>query len=438
MEKSQSTVFVSTYTDGILGPETATLGPVKDGGYIVANTAPGCWGPMITPGIKGGHEVTSPVLVEGAEVGDAIAIRIMDVQVTSSVTASGNDAAHDGRFLGDPFVAGKCPQCGEINPETRLEGIGQNAVRCAKCGAEASPFRFNNGYTIAFDAKRSVGLTLSKEGAEKAAKNAHELMGIPGNSVQHPIAVFAPSDLPGMVTRLRPFVGQLGTTPPVNFPDSHNAGDFGQFLVGAPHKYAMNEKSLACRTDGHMDINMVRRGAVVICPVKIPGGGIYVGDVHAMQGDGEIAGHTCDVAALVTLRVHVIKKLHLAGPVLLPVEEDLPYLAKPVTKEEYAAAEALAAQWGLAGIEETAPVCFVGSGANLNAAVDNSLARAAEALETSVEEIKNRCTVTGGLRIGRAPGVVTATFLAPVKKLKKLGIYPYIREQYRLRASKTE
>ncbi len=63
---------------------------VKDGGHIVANTAPGCWGPMITPELKGGHEVTKPVFVEGAEVGDAIAIHINSIRVTSMATASGN------------------------------------------------------------------------------------------------------------------------------------------------------------------------------------------------------------------------------------------------------------------------------------------------------------------------------------------------------------
>lgn len=31
---------------------------------------------------------------------------------------------------------------------------------------------------------------------------------------------------------------------------------------------------------------------MLICPVKVKGGGVYVGDVHAMQGDGEIAVHT--------------------------------------------------------------------------------------------------------------------------------------------------
>lgn len=428
--KAQDTVFVDQYTNGILGPKVKMLGPVKDGGYIVANTAPGCWGPMITPCIRGGHEVTLPVAVQGAEVGDAIAIRILGLEVTSGVTASGNDAGIAGRFNGDPFVAGKCAACGESNPATRLEGIGEGAVRCAKCGAEASPFKFNNGYTIAFDESRAVGLTLHRAGAEKAARDAANCMRIPANSVQHPVVAFAPHDLPGMLARLFPFLGQLGTTPSAEFPDSHNAGDFGQFLVGAPHEYGLEAAKLDCRTDGHMDVNMVRQGAVLICPVKVPGGGVYVGDAHAMQGDGEIAGHTCDVSALATLRVRLIKNLALEGPVLLPLAEDLPPLARPFSAGEYAAAEALAAEWGVPAVEKTAPLSFIGSGANLNEAIENGLGRAARLLQTSLEEIKNRCTINGAIRIGRAPGVITATFLAPVDKLKKLGLYALVKEQY--------
>ncbi|MDR2892636.1 MAG: acetamidase/formamidase family protein [Deltaproteobacteria bacterium] len=428
--KAQDTVFVDRYTNGILGPKVEMLGPVKDGGYIVANTAPGCWGPMLTPGLRGGHEVTMPVIVEGAEVGDAIAIRILGVDVTSTVTASGNDAAIEGRFNGDPFVAGKCASCGALNPETKLVGIGAGAVRCVKCGAEASPFKFNNGYTIAFNEGRSVGVTLSKAGAEKAAHNAANCMRIPAHSIQHPVVALAPHDMPGMIARLCPFLGQIGTTPSADFPDSHNAGDFGQFLIGAPHEYAKDAAGLEHRTDGHMDVNMVRRGAILICPVKVPGGGVYVGDAHAMQGDGEIAGHTCDVAALATLRVHVIKKLAIDGPILLPLAEDLPMLARPFSECEYAAAEALAKEWGSPALEKTAPVSFVGTGATLNDAIANGLGRAAKVLQTSVEEIKNRCTINGAIRIGRAPGVVTVTFLAPVEKLKKLGIYAFVKEQY--------
>ncbi len=82
--QAKNTVYVNTFTDGILDPKKRMLGPVKDGGTIIANTAPGCWGPMITPSIKGGHEVTQPVAVENAEIGDAVVIRIRDITVTST------------------------------------------------------------------------------------------------------------------------------------------------------------------------------------------------------------------------------------------------------------------------------------------------------------------------------------------------------------------
>ncbi|HEY3019920.1 MAG TPA: acetamidase/formamidase family protein, partial [Solirubrobacteraceae bacterium] len=127
-------VIVDTFTDGVLRPDEPMLGPVEDGGHIVFNTAPGCWGPMITPAIRGGHEVARPVAVAGAEVGDAIAIRIQDIVVTSIATASGNDVWVDGAYNGDPYCARRCPGCGIEYPETRLEGIGQDAVRCANCG----------------------------------------------------------------------------------------------------------------------------------------------------------------------------------------------------------------------------------------------------------------------------------------------------------------
>ena len=138
---------------------------------------------------------------------------------------------------------------------------------------------------------------------------------------------------------MRPFLGQLGTSPSTTLPDSHNAGDFGAFLVGAPHKFALDAQQLQQhKTDGHLDIDAVRAGATLICPVKIPGGGVYLGDMHAMQGDGEIAGHTADVAGTVTLQVEVIKGLGIDGPVLFPLAEDLPFLAKPLTAEERARA----------------------------------------------------------------------------------------------------
>lgn len=430
VQAGHETVFVDTFTNGILSPTGPMLGPVRDGGHIVANTAPGCWGPMITPAIRGGHEVTQPVAVEGAEVGDAIAIRIKDIVVTSIATASGNDQVMAGRFLGDPYVAGRCPECGTLYPETRIEGIGPTAVRCVNCGADATPFTFTNGYTIAFDENRQVGVTLHQQAAESIAREAERYAALPENSIQNPILTFAPHDLVGVVARMRPFLGQLGTTPAIDMPDSHNAGDFGSFLVGAPHEYGITVDQLAHRTDGHLDVDAVRAGAILICPVKAPGGGVYMGDMHALQGDGEIAGHTCDVSGVVTLQVHVIKGLNIDGPILLPVAEDLPFLAKPLTAEERARAEALARAWGVPALEESAPISVIGTGPDLNSATDNGLQRAADLLEMTVPEVKNRATITGAIEIGRHPGVVQVTFRAPLDRLEKRGLLPYVRDQY--------
>jgi formamidase len=427
---AHQTVYVDQFIDGILDPSRPMLGPVRDGGHIVANTAPGCWGPMITPEIRGGHEVTRPVAVEGAEVGDAIAIRIKDITVTSLATSSGNDRFMDGRFLGDPYVAGKCPDCGTLYPKTVIKGIGQTAVRCANCGADAAPFNFTNGYTIAFDDNRSLGVTLHQGAAETIAQDASHYAALPENSIQNPVLTFAPHDLVGLVARLRPFMGQLGTTPSIPIPDSHNAGDFGAFLIGAPHEYALTAEQLAHRTDGHMDIDAARAGAIVICPVKVPGGGVYLGDMHALQGDGEIAGHTCDVSGTVTLQVHVLKGLNIDGPILFPVLEDLPFLARPLSEAEQTQAKAVAKAWGVDQLEESAPISVVGTGPDLNAATDNGLARAAELLGMTVPEVKNRATITGGIEIGRHPGVIQVTFRAPLDRLEQKGLRTFVRDQY--------
>lgn len=432
MKQAVETLFVNTFTDGILDPDIEMLGPVKDGGHIVANTAPGCWGPMITPCLKGGHEVTKPIFVEGAEIGDAIVIQIKSIDVTSIATSSGNDKAVEGRFLGDPFVAVKCPACSTLNPDTVIRGIGQEAIRCAKCGVDITPFIFTNGYTITFDEEGQVGVTLPKEAAEQIANEGRHYMRTPDESVQNPIVTFAPHDLVGVVARMRPFLGQLGTTPSKALPDSHNAGDFGSFLIGAPHSYAVTQEELdEHRTDGHMDISRVRAGAALICPVKVQGGGVYLGDMHAMQGDGEIAGHTADVAGIVHLQVKVLKNVKLEGPILLPNVEDLPYTAKPLSATEKRIAGNLAAKWGLKEIEISLPLSIVGTAPNLNAATENGLARAARLFNVTVPEIMNRATITGSIEIGRHPGVVTVTFQAPKHYLEQAKLYEIIDEQYK-------
>jgi acetamidase/formamidase len=214
-------------------------------------------------------------------------------------------------------------------------------------------------------------------------------------------------------------------------PDSHNAGDFGSFLIGASHPYALTAPELIThKTDGHMDIDAVRAGAILVCPVKLPGAGLYLGDMHALQGDGEIAGHTCDVSGTVTLQVEVLHRLMIDGPVLFPVAEDLPFLARPLSNEERMRASALGRRYGVDEIEESLPISVIGTGPDLNSATDNGLARAAQLLELPVGEIRNRATIAGAIEIGRHPGVVQVTFRAPAQRLEACGLLRYAVEQY--------
>ena len=256
--------------------------------------------------------------------------------------------------------------CDTVWPETHVEGNGQDAVKCDACGNAVKPFEIVHGYTVTFDDTRSLGLTLPQTAAEDIATKADHYAALP---------------------------------------DSHNAGDFGAFLVGAPHAYGITPEQLAeHKTDGHMDIDAVRAGAILVAPVKVKGAGVYMGDMHAGQGDGEIAGHTMDVSGSVTLQVEVVKNYPLDGPVLFPLEEDLPPLAKSFSATEMAKGQRLAEKRGVTQIEALAPISVIGTAANLNDAIE----------------------------IGRAPGVIQVTFLAPLAKLDAVGLGDYAREQYGL------
>lgn len=431
MASVRDEVGVYDYSGGIVGPGITPAATVRDGGIIRTGTPPGCWGPMITPKFQGGHEVTRPVLVEGAEIGDAIAIRLRKVRVTSLATSSGVMEFVDGRYVGDPFVAKLCPACGTTAPSSHVEGIGDDAVHCDSCGAEVSAFRFSNGYVIVLDRENQVSLTVNKQVAEALAQDAKVNAALPDASAQHSILSLARADIAGLAARMRPFLGNIGTSPSRDLPDSHNAGDFGTFLLDAPHGYSFTQEELdRHKTDGHMDTNSVREGAILICPVKIPGGGVYMGDMHAQQGNGEIAGHATDVAGEVELQVEVIKGLALDGPILLQNIDDVPFLARPLDAAERDAVTALGARYGQNEIEDNAPITFIGSGATLNDATKNGLDRAARITGIPYDEVLNRATIAGSIEISRLPGVVRVTFMCPKTILARLGILHLVEEQY--------
>ncbi|HCJ36488.1 MAG TPA: acetamidase, partial [Ktedonobacter sp.] len=78
------------------------------------------------------------------------------------------------------------------------------------------------------------------------------------------------------------------------------------------------------------------------------------------------------------------------------------------------------------------PVQFIGTGPTLNEATDNAMQRASEVLHMTQAEVRNRCTITGGVEIGRLPGVVQLNMLVSLDKLDAIGIGHYVRQQYGL------
>src|SRR2546429_5073788 len=75
---------------------------------------------------------------------------------------------------------------------------------------------------------------------------------------------------------------------------------------------------------GNLDYNEVREGATVILPVYHPGALLYIGDGHALQGDGEATGNgvetSMDVEFSVRSEEHTSElqsRLHLGSRLLL-------------------------------------------------------------------------------------------------------------------------
>jgi acetamidase/formamidase len=68
------------------------------------------------------------------------------------------------------------------------------------------------------------------------------------------------------------------------------------------------------RVGGNLDVRQLTAGATLFLPVEVPGGLFSVGDAHAAQGDGEVAGTGIETDATVTLRFSLRKGCAVRGP----------------------------------------------------------------------------------------------------------------------------
>jgi amidase len=81
----------------------------------------------------------------------------------------------------------------------------------------------------------------------------------------------------------------------------------------APDEWAPSS-GLPGRFGGNLDHRIVTTGATVHLPVLVPGGLLFIGDVHASQGDGELSGVAVEIGAEVTVTVDLHKGARLSWP----------------------------------------------------------------------------------------------------------------------------
>jgi amidase len=93
---------------------------------------------------------------------------------------------------------------------------------------------------------------------------------------------------------VKPMLGGLAVAPSFGMP-AISTGDTGRF-------------------GGNMDFNEVIEGNTVYLPVQQPGALLYLGDAHALQGDGETTQYALETSMDVTFSVDLIKGAAIAMP----------------------------------------------------------------------------------------------------------------------------
>ena len=67
-------------------------------------------------------------------------------------------------------------------------------------------------------------------------------------------------------------------------------------------------------TGGNLDVRNLSAGTELYLPVEAPGGLLSMGDTHAVQGHGELAGTALESPIDVLIKVELIKNAGLAAP----------------------------------------------------------------------------------------------------------------------------
>ena len=197
------------------------------------------------------HPMTGPVHIEGAERGDVLAVTLVDIepdQYGYTVIVPGFGFLRD--LYPDPYI---------VNWKTsRLKAVSDQMP------GVAVPFQGFMGSVGVLPGEPEVEAWLAREG-ELAAAGGIALMPEPTGA--HPASI----------------CGAEGS-----------------------------QKDKCLRTipprenGGNMDVKQMQVGTTLLLPCFVDGCGLFVGDVHYAQGDGEVSGTAIEMGAVVTVVTRVL------------------------------------------------------------------------------------------------------------------------------------
>jgi len=201
-----------------------------------------------------------------------------DTVRTWTVDAGGVDSKGVRRSLGGN------PETGPFYIEGAFPGdtlvVKLNRVRLnrdsAVSGDKIEPSALNPGYvqSTKYDDKFDSNWVLDREKGVARLKQPSER-------------------LKNYTVKLQPMLGCIAVAPP-----GHQA-----FRTGFLGSYG-----------GNMDYNQIREGTTVYLPVSAPGALLFVGDGHAVQGDGELTGDALETSMQVEFTVNLIKGKSTRNP----------------------------------------------------------------------------------------------------------------------------
>ncbi len=225
------------------------------------------------------HPMTGPVFIHGAQRGDVLAVTLVDIKPERF--------GYTVVIPGFGFLRDKFPE-----PAIAAWRLTRKKARSKQLPGITIPISAFMGSVGVLPGDPEVDLILERE-AELAAEAGVVLTPEPDGAL--------PADI----------CGPLGN-------------DNGRCLRTIPPR----------ENGGNMDIKQMQIGTTLLLPCFIDGCGLFVGDVHYAQGDGEVSGTAIEMGATVTVRTEV--RMGLGAFIKMPHFEGGKQLKKLAPKKFYA------------------------------------------------------------------------------------------------------